>query len=355
MSCWNNREAKKLLSRSDSRVNFEHKVLLLLDFRDGLEHVHDAQHCAAVGAPIVQMGGPFLGVIEQHATCKEGNSDIRGGHKATSCLLCSAPLWELTLRLLPGSAGAAAGFPPAPCAGLCWRPGRCCCQPRGAERDWHSTRAASATSPSPGAWEGTQLTHTGHRDVPHHMTIKGEGGVGTFVTEVWLCTDWGLASWEMARHQHWTENREWIFCFPLLLLMALALSDCLYLHLWISFHLVSPHPHPADEGSDREAWRAPVIHLGSTHHSFSLLNFSNPDVHLNLHLTQPRTVKGKVRSIWPALICSSMTHICIQLSWLQIICGWAKNMAYSVTHTEIHYAPSFKWTICTNSHFIQLL
>lgn len=76
---------------------------------------------------------------------------------------------------------------------------------------------------------------------------------------------------------------------------------------------------------------------------------------LNLHLTQPRTVKGKVRSVWPALICSSMTHICIQLSWLQIICGWAKNMAYSVTHTEIHCAPSFKWTICTNSHFIQLL
>lgn len=49
-------------------------------------------------------------------------------------------------------------------------------------------RAASANPPlqDTGAqlWEGTQpgqLTHTGQRHVPKHMTIKGEGGVGTFV------------------------------------------------------------------------------------------------------------------------------------------------------------------------------
>lgn len=55
---------------TDSRVNFEHKVLLLLEVRDGVEHVAHGEDGAAVRPSVQHVRRALLGVVEQHATWK---------------------------------------------------------------------------------------------------------------------------------------------------------------------------------------------------------------------------------------------------------------------------------------------
>lgn len=52
------------------RVNFEHKVLLLLEVRDGVEHVAHGEDGAAVRPSVLHVRRALLGVVEQHATWK---------------------------------------------------------------------------------------------------------------------------------------------------------------------------------------------------------------------------------------------------------------------------------------------
>lgn len=117
----------------------------------------------------------------------------------------------------------------------------------------------------------------------------------------------------------------------------------------------SPQPHPAEEGSDRAARKAPGVNPAQL---FTLKLFkprgpSEPTP----HLAKNSQGWSEQRHVWPALICSSMTHICIQLGWLQIICGMSQEYGlYSpVWPKEIHCAPSLECTACTNFHLIQLL
>lgn len=85
----------------------------------------------------------------------------------------------------------------------------------------------------------------------------------------------------------------------------------------------SPSPNLLRRG------RAPGTHLGSIHHKFSLFKLFKPrgPSEPTPHSAKTSQGQSEQRHVWLALICSSMTHICIQLGWLQIICGWAKNTA----------------------------
>lgn len=58
------------VASADSRVNFEHKVLLLLEVRDGVEHVTHGEYGAAVRPSVLHVRRALLGVVEQHATWK---------------------------------------------------------------------------------------------------------------------------------------------------------------------------------------------------------------------------------------------------------------------------------------------
>lgn len=66
----------------DSRVNLEHKVLLLLEVCDGVENIAHGQDGAAVGPPVLHVRRAFLRVVEQHAAWKQSQdqSDPRRHH-----------------------------------------------------------------------------------------------------------------------------------------------------------------------------------------------------------------------------------------------------------------------------------
>lgn len=54
----------------DSRINFEHKVLLLLEVRDGVENIAHGEDGATVRPSVLHMRRALLWVVEQHTTWK---------------------------------------------------------------------------------------------------------------------------------------------------------------------------------------------------------------------------------------------------------------------------------------------
>lgn len=53
-----------------SRINFEHKVLLLLEVCDGVENITHGKHSAAIGSSVLHVRWAFLRVVQQHTTWK---------------------------------------------------------------------------------------------------------------------------------------------------------------------------------------------------------------------------------------------------------------------------------------------
>lgn len=56
---------------SHLRVDFQDKVFLLFELRDGLQHVAHGQDSTAVRSAVLDVRRTLLAVVQQHAACKQ--------------------------------------------------------------------------------------------------------------------------------------------------------------------------------------------------------------------------------------------------------------------------------------------
>lgn len=156
---------------------------------------------------------------------------------------------------------------------------------------------------------------------------------------------------------HWwlMESRELVFCFPLLVLlcfMRLPLSSPFFHLIW--------SPAPSCWGGEWQrglegTWCPPEVNPPQL---FTLQLFK-PRNALEPTLTQPKTVKGKVNSVMSGQLWFVAPWHIFASSWADYKSSEDEPRMWlvltSLTHTQLHRAPSLECTICTNSHSIQLL